>query len=630
MCGIAGIVDLKADREIDRNSLQRMTDALAHRGPDDEAFYFAPGIGFGHRRLSIIDLEGGAQPFVTQDNNCVLTYNGEIYNYTTLARKLGQQSVILRTRSDTEVLAESLRLEGPSFISELRGMFAFAFWNAKDQKLLLARDRLGEKPLYYAITDDGFLVFASELGALTASKIVTLELDPEAVSDYFLYGFVPDPKSIFKRIHKLPPGATLSARKGSEPVLNRYWRPEFHPQDDTNFHDSCEELLALLDDAVTTEMVSDVSLGAFLSGGVDSSAVVASMAASGGTVKTCSIGFKESGFDERSYAREVSSLFKTDHREQVAEIDATCMIDTIAHTYGEPFADPSALPTYMVSKLARESVKVALSGDGGDEVFAGYRRHVFFRNEERLRAVAPQSVRSALFGVGGAIYPKLDWAPRPLRFRTTLQSLAKESGTAYAHAMAANLPQRIEPLLSSDLKDTLGGYRPESVVENAIGAEHEHPLIHAQRADLAVWLPGRMLTKVDRASMAHSLEVRPPLLDHRLVEWAGRLPAEAKLQGANGKRLLKAALEGRLPSKILYRKKQGFALPVAEWLRAKEGPLQQMLSSNAWRQCSLLNEKGVEKLATKHIQGRSDCSQELWSIIMFDAFLRRGAGSETL
>ncbi|MEQ1929451.1 MAG: asparagine synthase (glutamine-hydrolyzing) [Parvularculaceae bacterium] len=620
MCGIAGVFDLVSDRAIDRAVLQRMADALRHRGPDGEGFFNAPGVGFAHRRLAIIDIEGGAQPLSAASGSAI-TFNGEIYNYKDLAAAHQARGVRLKTRSDTEVLAEGLDREGGRYVEKLRGMFAFGFWNARDKSLTLARDRIGERPLYYASTPDGLLVFASEIGAIVASGLVELKLDREAVADYFLYGFTPDPKSIYAGVRKLPPGTLLFAGRGAASRQEHYWRPEFRAGVAEAPAHSTERLLELLDDAVRAQMISDVPLGAFLSGGVDSSAIVSAMALAGNKVKTCTIGFAEDAFDEREHARAVSALYSTEHMEEVASLDAASMIDTIARTYGEPFADASALPTYIVSQLARKRVTVALSGDGGDEVFAGYRRYPFFVNEERVRALAPLALRQATFGAAGALYPKLDWAPRPVRLKTTLQSLGKSRAVGYAHAIAANLPDRIDKILSRDFKASLGGYAPESVVADAMGDASEHPLLAAQRADFATWLPGRMLTKVDRASMAHGLEVRPPLLDHRLVEWAGGLHPSLKLDGGEGKRILKSALEQRLPRDILYRKKQGFALPVSDWLRREGGPLERLSSSGRWRDSGILDANAIEAMMAAHKRGSSDCGQELWTVLMFDAFL---------
>lgn len=625
MCGIAGIVDLQGARDINRDALKRMTDALRHRGPDGEGYFIAPGVGFGHRRLAVIDLEGGAQPFKILSRKGVLNFNGEIYNYRELARELEVEGVPLSTRSDTEALAEGFALEGPAYVNKLRGMFAFAFWDIAQQTLTLCRDRLGEKPLYYAETGDGFLVFASEVGAIAASGLIPLDFDNRAIADYFLYGFIPDPKSVFIQVKKLPPATMLAAKRGGGLKVETYWRPVFAPILPLAYEEAEEQLLALIDDAVRAEMIADAPLGAFLSGGLDSSAIVAAMAGTGAPVKTCTVGFEEEDADEREYARFVAQLFGADHAEAVARIDAAFLIDEIARVYGEPFADSSALPTYMVSKLARARVTVALSGDGGDEIFAGYRRYPFFLNEERLRALAPLPVRQATFGAAGAVYPKLDWAPRPTRLKTTLQALGARRAHAYARAVAANLPDRIKKILSPDFRRALGGYNPETVIEEAMTSADDHPLTAAQRADLAVWLPGRMLTKIDRASMAHGLEVRPPLLDARLVEWACRIEPGFKLHRGAGKRILKSALEQRLPREIIHREKQGFAPPIADWLREDAGPLKRLEESSAWRESGYLDARAVEAMAAAHRSRASDCSQELWTVIMFDAFLRCAA-----
>jgi asparagine synthase (glutamine-hydrolysing) len=626
MCGIAGIIDLKAAREVDRAALQRMTDALRHRGPDGEGFFIAPGVGFGHRRLAIIDREGGAQPFHSQSGG-VLSLNGEIYNYRALARELAQEGFTPRTRSDTEILAEGWARHDTEFIHRLRGMFAFSFWDPAARRLTLARDRLGEKPLYYGETADGFLLFASEASALIASGLLSTELNPAAVADYFFYGYVPDPKSIYRDIHKLPPAHILTAGPGRPVALQRYWRPDFTTDSTLSFKDAAEALRAHLDDAVSAQMMSDVPLGAFLSGGVDSAGVVASMREAGNDLVTCTIGFNERSHDERTAARSIAEKFNAEHFEHTVDAHDLSLIDDVAAAYDEPFADPSALPSYIVARLARQHVTVALSGDGGDELFAGYRRYPFFLSEEKIRRAAPLWLRRAVFGPAGALYPKLDAAPRVLRFKTTLQALARDSAEGYAAAVAINLPARAQALLHPDLKQSLGGYRPQSVIAEAMReTDAGDALSAAQHADFLTWLPGRMLTKIDRASMAHGLEVRPPLLDHKLVEWAGALPAAYKLRHGAGKRVLKQALAPRLGREFLNRKKQGFDFPVAAWLRAEDAnPLDRLEASNAWRQSGLIDERYVMKMAQNHRNGAGNYAHELWSVIMFDAFLRKSA-----
>lgn len=623
MCGITGIFDLKATRDVNRNALRRMTDALRHRGPDGEGYFLAPGIGFGHRRLAIIDKQGGAQPFHAQTDDCVLSFNGEIYNFQALAQELAAK-VQIKTRSDTEILAEGLALEGEAFVHKLRGMFAFSFWEPKRRRLTLGRDRLGERPLYYATTADGYLLFASEPGALLASGMVEADIDPRAVADYCFYGYVPDPKTIYRGVYKLAPGHLLSVNAGGALQLERYWRPVFANGGGVSFDDAVAMLRDRLDKSVASQMISDVPLGAFLSGGVDSSGIVASMAQTGNDLVTCSVGFHETSHDEREYARKIAVKYSSAHHEHVADYNAADLIDRVATSFGEPFADTSALPSYLVAQLARQHVTVALSGDGGDEIFAGYRRYRFHLAEEKLRRMAPLTARRAVFGPAGAAYPKLDWAPQPMRFKTTLQSLAQSSVEGYAAAAAINLPVRVQKMLSTDLKHKLDHYHPQSVVAGAMAeADTDDPLARAQYADLLTWLPGRMLAKVDRSSMAHSLEVRPPFLDHRLVEWAGSLPSAYKLKRNDGKRILKRALEERLGGDFVNRKKQGFDLPIAAWMRQDgNNPLLRLNASRLWRECGLFNEAAVDQMARAHKRGGANCAQELWTVIMFDAFLR--------
>lgn len=623
MCGIAGIFDLKGTRKINRDAVQRMTDALAHRGPDGEGFYFAPGVGFGHRRLAVIDKKGGAQPFHAQTDQCVLSYNGEIYNHQALGAELNA-SVQIRTRSDTEVLAEGLALEGPSFLHRLRGMFAFSFWEPNRRRLTLARDRLGERPLYYATTSDGFFIFASEINALLASGMIDTDFDPQAIADYCFYGYVPDPKTIYRGVRKLPAAHSLTIEHGRAPLLQRYWRPVIASGGGMGFDDAARILRLYLDDAVAAQMDADIPLGAYLSGGTDSAGIVAAMAETGARPETFTVGFHEEEYDERPYARMMAAKFGANHHEQTADCDSATMIDEIAALFGEPFADSSAFPSYMVARETRRHVGVALSGDGADEIFAGYRRYPFYLNEEKLRQAAPLAARRAVFGAAGSLYPKLDWAPQALRFKSTFQALARPSAEAYASAVAINLPMRVQAMLSTDLKRDLDGYHPHSVIVDAMDeANSDDPLARAQYADLVTWLPGRMLVKTDRTAMAHGLELRAPYLDHQLVQWAGSLPSSHKLFGATGKHILKQALAPRVGHDYLARKKRGFDLPISHWMRRREkNPLLRLNASRRWRESGVFNETVVDRMALAHRSGIANCAQELWTVIMFDAFLR--------
>ncbi|WP_372340406.1 asparagine synthase (glutamine-hydrolyzing) [Parvularcula sp. IMCC14364] len=617
---------MKAQRQIDRDALTRMTDALAHRGPDGEGFFIEDGIGLGHRRLAIIDLAGGQQPFVSHSGDTVLCFNGEIYNYAALRKTLAQRSMALRTQSDTEALTEMWEADQAAALPDLLGMFAFAVWQKNARTLTLARDRLGEKPLYYATSADGFLLFASELPALMASGLLPADLSREAIADYFAYGYVPDPHTIYNGIHKLPPASTLVLTAATQdlPAPQRYWQVRLDQAHHISLASASEELTELLDRSVHSQMVSDVPLGAFLSGGVDSSGIVAAMALqSDQPVKTTTIGFAEETHDERVYAQQISSIYNTHHTEKVADLDVAALVPRIASVYGEPFADTSALPMYLVCQKTREQVTVALSGDGGDELFAGYRRYPFFLKEERVRRLMPHALRQPLFSTLARIYPALDDAPRPLRLKSGFRSLSETTAESYFRAVTINRPEDVHSMLNPDFMHTISTHHPAQRVARLMDeADTDDPLLAAQYVDLHTWLPGRMLTKVDRASMAHSLEVRPPILDHRLVEWAGRLPAAHKLQGHEGKVVLKRALEKRIPQDILYRPKQGFGLPVAAWLRAeKNNPLHLLSTSEHWRTSGFFDNARVEAMIQQHKSGQRNLSQELWSLIMFEAFL---------
>lgn len=626
MCGISGIFDLRAARSIAPIRLQRMSAALIHRGPDGEGAMIEPGIALGHRRLAIIDPSGGQQPLSDESGSVTVVFNGEIYNFQELMAELEARGHRFRTRCDTEVIVHAWRAWGEACLERFRGMFAFALWDRAERRLFLARDRLGEKPLYYTLTGDGLLLFASELRALLAGMTQTPDIDPLAVEDYFALGYVPDPKTIHAGIHKLPPAHCLSLRSGQAmPAPRAYWDLRFgaarRETGDT------EALRAHLDAAVRSCLVSDVPLGAFLSGGVDSSGIVALMArALDRPVQTCSIGFAAPEADESRYAAMVAARYGTDHFTRRVEVDACALIDRIAQAYSEPFADSSALPTYLVSRLARERVTVALSGDGADEVFAGYRRYAYHLHEERLKARLPAPVRQAVFGPLAAAYPKLDWAPRWLRAKATFEALGQDAVGGYFRAVTY-CPDVVRfGLYSGDLHRRLGGYRAIEVLRaHAAAAGTEEPLARAQYIDLKTWLPGAMLTKVDRASMANSLEVRAPFLDHRLVEWAAGLAVADKVVGVSGKVLLKKALEPLLPREVLYRPKQGFSLPLAAWLR---GDLAERLEELARPSAPLLGTglfapAGLRRLIDEHRSGRRDHARPLWALLMFDAFLRR-------
>jgi asparagine synthase (glutamine-hydrolysing) len=638
MCGITGIFDTRGGRDIDVSALQRMNDAQIHRGPDEGSVHTEPGLGFGHRRLSIIDVATGQQPLFNEDRSVVVVFNGEIYNYQQLIPELQALGHVFHTKSDTECIVHAWEQWGEDCVLRFRGMFAFALWDRNRQTLFLARDRLGVKPMYYAVLDGGLLLFGSELKSLLAyqsgSQSLRRDIDPLALEEYFALGYVAEPRTIFRQARKLPPAHTLAIRRGEPlPEPREYWDVRFRLDSPISEADAMAELQHRLRESVKLRMIAEVPLGAFLSGGVDSSAVVQAMAGlSAGPVNTCSIAFDDPAFNESEFAKLVAQRYGTNHRVETVSSDDFDLIDTLAQLYDEPFADSSAIPTYRVCQLARQHVTVALSGDGGDETFGGYRRYQFHMMEERMRAALPDGLRRPVFGLLGRLYPKADWAPRMLRAKTTFQGMARTSVEAYFHSMSFIREPLRSRLYSPALRAQLGGYTAQDVFErHARRADTDDPLALIQYVDTHTYLVGDINTKVDRASMAHSLEVREPLMDHELVEWVATLPSSMKLRGSNGKAIFKKAMEPHLPDDVLYRPKMGFSVPLARWLR---GPLRQRLRTalldgpvleGGW-----LEPAAVRQLVEQHESGRADHSTPLWTLLMFDAFLRNSMGEARL
>jgi asparagine synthase (glutamine-hydrolysing) len=626
MCGIAGIFHPDVPKPVDPARVEAMADVLAHRGPDGSGVWTAPGVGLGHRRLSIIDLsDAAAQPMLSPDRREALSYNGEIYNFREVRKELEDRGFAFRTESDTEVILAAWRQWGPDCLAKLNGMFAFALYDAKDDSLFLARDRLGVKPLFHAMLSDGAFVFASELKGLLAHPLLRRSPSAQAIDDYLAFGYVPDDASIVEGVGKLPAGHYLHLRRGRPvPAPVKWWDVDFSSPVRASIKSLEEEMIERLREGVVSRMVADVPLGAFLSGGVDSSAVVAFMAeASRGAVETCSIGFDAADHDETAYAAQVAALFATNHRTRIVASEDFGLIDILADAFDEPFADASALGTYRVSELAREKVKVALSGDGADEAMAGYRRYRLFSAEERVRRLLPAPFARAA-GMLGDHYPKLDWAPQMFRAKTTLQALGQGSGAAYANAVGVTPAPLRREVMTAPLH---GHVAEERYIRAFDDAPANDPLSRAQYADLKIWLPGDILTKVDRTSMAVSLEAREPLLDHRLVEFAARLPAKLRLKGGSGKWLMKRALGSRLPDEILNRRKMGFVTPVSAWFR---GPLAR--EALAISQGSALAETGwfdaaaIRRLAEAHQSGRSDHGRLLWQLLMLEKSLQKVFG----
>lgn len=629
MCGIAGIFDLNDSRTFDTRLVEAMTATLFHRGPDGQGIHIEPGFGFGHQRLSIIDLAGGKQPMVSADGDVVVTYNGEIYNYRQLREDLIAEGASFKTDCDTEVVLQAWRVWGRECVKRFNGMFAFALSERSTNTLFLARDRIGIKPLYYAPLPGDQFIFGSELKSLLVHPDLKRRIYPPAVEDYFTFGYVPDPKTILEGVYKLPPAHTLTLRRG-EPLAapQPYWDLSF-TDELTNEAQVKDELITRLRSSVKAQMVSDVPLGAFLSGGVDSSAIVAMMAEGASSpVTSCTISFDDKKFDEARFAEMVARRYKTRHFVDKVDSDAFGLLDKLSAAYDEPFADSSAVPTYEVCRLARTHAKVILSGDGGDESFAGYRRHRWSAYQARVRRWLPQSIRGPLFGAAGSIYPKMDWAPKVLRAKSTLQQLSLDDIAGYRDSVAIATNTQRRTIFSRQFESQLDGYRSTEVFrEHARRANVPDTLSMVQYLDFKTYLPGDILTKVDRASMANSLEVRVPLLDHDFVEWGARVSTSLKLKRQEGKYILKKALELHLPQEVLYRPKMGFTVPLSQWLREPlYKPTRTALLENL-PDSGIFDRKQLENLLEQHRSGVSNHSALLWSLLMFDGFQRRVLGN---
>lgn len=627
MCGICGIYNFNG-QPVNRELLEKMNNTLIHRGPDGEGYFLGSNIGLGHRRLSIIDLEGGKQPMGNEDGSIQVVFNGEIYNFLELKKDLEAKGYRFRTRSDTETIIYGYEEWGEDFVQKLRGMFAIALWDSRNRKLLLIRDRIGKKPVYYYLGKDRIL-FASEIKALLTDKSIPKEIDPIALDSYLSFGYVPSPLSIFKAIRKLPP-AHIAVCKPGDFSVRQYWHLDMeHIASPKSEEEVLEELGGLFDEAVRLRLISDVPLGAFLSGGVDSSAVVASMAGlmKNGPVKTATIGFSDKRFDEIEYARIVAKQYQTDHTEFVVNPDALEVLEDIVWHLDEPFADASAIPTYYVSKMTRQKVTVALSGDGGDETFAGYNnRYYMNRLEDGIRRKLPGFLKQNILGPMGAIYPRADFLPRPLRLKRFLSNLSHTFEQAYFRDMSFYfLPEMKEKLYQSDFKSAIKGFNALDILGKHFKANRNpDATTRVQYVDIKTYLPEDILVKVDRMSMAHSLEVRAPILDHKLMEYVGSLPSNLKLRGKESKYIFKKMLEDRLPKNILYRKKQGFSIPLAGWLRDQmKGFVEETLFSSRNGLSSFFNLEYIKDLWRRHLSGRQDYAYPLWGVMMFSLWKRR-------
>jgi asparagine synthase (glutamine-hydrolysing) len=623
MCGFVVAYHFDPSRPVDRRRFVLMNDSLTHRGPDDHGIFVGRGMALGHRRLSIIDIDGGHQPMWDVERRIAVVFNGEIYNHRELRETLKRAGHHFETSSDTEVIVHAYREWGSGCLAHLAGMFAFCIFDKRNRTLFLARDRLGEKPLYY-YRDGSRIVFASELKAFAEDPSIPRIMHPEAVADYFSYHFVPGPKTIYQNIFKVQPGHAMYV-DGDKVIEEPYWDVDFsEPQSSMRLTTAIEQLDAALSNSVREKLRSDVPLGAFLSGGLDSSLILGLMAESSqDVVKTFTMGFDEAAYDERAYAKETADFFKTEHHDQRLTPSATDIFDKLVWHYDEPFGDASAIPTYYLSQFTRRNVVVALSGDGGDEVFAGYRRYVFARLEDKIRDHIPSTLRHRLLRPSARLYPKADYLPRFLRAKSTLANLSETPERAYFRSLTQAQPGS---LLSSDFRSGLSSYDPFSVMERHFAASRtKDPLARLQYVDLKMYLPDDILVKVDRASMAHSLEVRVPILDHRVVELGARIPSDLKLNGSETKIVLRALAASRLPESVLRREKRGFVVPLPEWFR--NGPLKELAYATLFDRpgghSGVLDTNRLRRLWRDHQLGLRNNGRALWTTLMFEGWAKR-------
>jgi asparagine synthase (glutamine-hydrolysing) len=614
MCGIAGFL---ADGAPDLNLLSRMCDRIEHRGPDAFGYYSQGPAALGHRRLSIIDVGGGKQPLGNENGSIQIVFNGEIYNFLEIRAELEQKGHRFATSSDTEVLVHLYEEVGERMPDRLNGMFALAIWDSNKQELFVARDRFGKKPLYYSTDIPGFrFCFASELKALTILPGFDPEVNPESLADFLAFNYVPDPQTIYRRVWKLRPGhSLLVTREGVRE--RRFWTPPFGIREGADFARAVSELEELAGDSVERRMISDVPLGGFLSGGVDSSAVVAFMAQRAGRqVKTFSIGFTDERYSEVRYARMVAERYATDHHEEIVTPSVQDMLRVLVQHFDEPFADASAIPTLYLSRMTRRHVTVALSGDGADELFGGYRRYRFAVAGERARQRIPEWIRTSVIGTAGKYYPKFDYLPRVFRAKASLTEIAQSFGEAYAESMSGFRFGQLNRILAPELRRELNGYSPlRRFAERFTAYRHLSPLQQLQAVDLETYLPGDILVKVDRASMAYSLEARAPWLDYRMAELAFALPDSFHIKGGVGKRLFKDVASRHIPQEIIGRAKMGFVSPVGGWFRTslKSAFETVVLRPELTRYIDL---DAVRSMWRKHQAGARNYERELWALLM--------------
>ena len=620
MCGITGFVNFNGhDRDEASRRIRRSADAIVHRGPDEHGYFVDDHCAFGHRRLSIIDLSSGQQPMHSPDGSVHLIYNGEIYNYRSIRAELEAKGYQFRTQSDTEVIVLGYLEWQEHCIEKLNGMFAIALWDDRRRQLLLARDRVGKKPLYYC-HHDGVLAFASELKSLRNVDLCPSEIDQEALDCYFTFGYIPTPNTIYKNVHKLP-SAHLMVVTADQVRQRPYWSLSFADERHLSLDDACDELSTLFDDAVESRLVSEVPLGVFLSGGLDSTLVVSSMAKIlDSPAITNSIGFGDKEFDELPIANLVADHLKTQHHQFVVKPEITDVLKRIAWHFDEPFSDSSAVPTWYVCEMARKNVTVALSGDGGDESFAGYSfRYIPHMLESKLRRRLPIGLRRLLFGPLGRLWPAGSYLPRFLRLKTIFENLGGSDAEAFYDDLIFLRSDTRKQLYTGDFLNALNGFTPAEKVQPLYNNnDAKTPLGRSQYTDIHFYMTDDVLTKVDRMSMAHSLEVRAPLLDYRILEFAARLPNSLKTDTQKGKLALRELAARRLPEKIQNLPKKGFSIPAASWLRGELKPfVEEVVFDNSRRIHDYLAPAKTHEIWKQHQRGQRDHSYFLWGLMMF-------------
>jgi asparagine synthase (glutamine-hydrolysing) len=623
MCGIIGKIMPRAGGSVDADILHRMCAALEHRGPDSRGVFAENEAGLGIQRLRVVDLVTGDQPIYSEDGSVVVVLNGEIYNFGELREQLLARGHHFASQGDTEAIVHLYEEYGPDCVEHLHGMFAFALWDRRRRRLMLARDRVGKKPLYYHATPAGGMSFASELRALIEDREVPRRVDAGAIDSFLAYGYVPSPNSIFSDVRKLPPAHTLLFEDGRV-SLRRYWRLDFSRKlavkDPRDLH---EPIRAAILDATRRRMVADVSVGAFLSGGIDSSAVVAAMAqTSSAPVKTFSIGFDQDAFNELPHARRVSEQFGTDHQEFVVRPDAISIVPEIVRHYGEPYADASAIPSFYLAEMTRRHVTVALNGDGGDESFAGYSRYVANGLASRLERL-PMSMRRAAASAGGHL-GGADVSSRANQARRLLQGLPMDAAQRYRRYVSWFDDEQRDRLYTDEFAGVARACaHPDQLDLAWRQASGGHVVDIMLEVDIATYLPGDLITKVDIATMAHSLEARSPLLDHEVMELAASIPADLKVRGGETKWILREALREWLPSDVLDRPKQGFSVPVGEWFRHELRDLARdvLLDGDSLAR-GYFRPEVVGSMLDRHFAGTHDEGKRLWSLFMLELWHR--------